>query len=279
MNGSYFEAREALGARLRELRQLAGLSGADLARLCGWHQTKVPKLEYGRIKPSPDDIRAYCTHCDTADELPDLLASLNTLELAYLEVKKSLSIGTRRRQRTVLRQAEQAEIIRIFSPNLVPGFLQTAEYARAILAEVVEFYQVPNNDIDEGVSIRLERQQLLYKREHRFHFLIGEAALHTRVGDDAVMLGQLDRLLAVVGLPRVVVGMIPFRGAPALQTTNFTMYDNRVVNVEAVTAELTVTQPREIALYGRAFDLLASKSVIGEHARALICAALDDLAH
>ncbi|MBF6301853.1 hypothetical protein IU459_30550 [Nocardia amamiensis] len=58
-------------------------------------------------------------------------------------------------------------------------------------------------------------------------------------------------------------------------TTDFVMFDERMVLVEAVTAELIITQPREIALYGRAFDILAKQAVTGRQARDLISAALD----
>jgi hypothetical protein len=106
------------------------------------------------------------------------------------------------------------------------------------------------DDLDQGVSKRLERQQLLHKGDHRFHILIAEQALSTTAGSDAVMAGQLDRLLAVIGLPRVLLGIVPAQAELPMQVTNFVMFDTRLVLVEAITAELTVTQPREIAIYG-----------------------------
>ncbi|MET8878774.1 Scr1 family TA system antitoxin-like transcriptional regulator, partial [Nocardia sp. NPDC004604] len=111
--------------------------------------------------------------------------------------------------------------------------------------------------------------------ERRFHILIAEQALYTTVGNDAVMIGQLDRLMAVIGLSRVQLGIIPAQAGPPMQTTNFVMFDSRMVTVEGITAELTITQPREVAIYSRAFDTLAGGSVTGEAARKLIGAALD----
>jgi hypothetical protein len=138
----------------------------------------------------------------------------------------------------------------------------------------VEFQQVPN-DVDDGVSKRMERQQILYRRDHRFHFVIAEQALRTTVGNDQAMIGQLDRLLAVVGMPRVVLGIVPAESPYRVSMTNFTIFDNTRVMVETVTAELTITQPREITQYGRAFDTLAGQAVTGEPARVLIRAALE----
>lgn len=139
---------------------------------------------------------------------------------------------------------------------------------------VSEFYQIPD-DVEQAVSVRMERQQVLYRRNHRFHFLIGEQALYTTVGDDSVMVGQLDRLLSAGSLPRVTFGIIPLTAEARVLFNNFVMYDNRLVTEEGSTAKLTVTQPREIAQYGRAFDVLARQSVTGEAARALIRYALE----
>ncbi|RDI64921.1 hypothetical protein DFR76_107299 [Nocardia pseudobrasiliensis] len=88
------------------------------------------------------------------------------------------------------------------------------------------------------------------------------------------MIGQLDRLLSAGSLPRVAFGVIPATAAARVLFNNFVMYDNRLVTEEGSTAKLTITQPREIALYGRAFDTLAGQSVTGDSARRLIRKAL-----
>ncbi|WP_280243379.1 helix-turn-helix domain-containing protein [Nocardia abscessus] len=268
------DAREALGARLRELRRTAGLSNRKLAQLSGWHESKVSKIEYGRIKPSDEDVRAYCRHADASDQLADLLATLHHIDVAYLEWRKVLGTGLKRRQQRSLELEAEATIIRDYQPQIVPGLLQTAEYAEAKLRRGIEFYQVPD-DVDEAVSKRMERQRVLYQRDHRFHFLIAEQALYTTVGTDAVMIGQLDRLASILGMPRVTLGIVPALAEALVVSTNFAMFDNRLVMVEGTAAELTITQPREIATYGRAFKTLAGQSVTGEAVRKLIRTALD----
>ncbi|WP_245677685.1 DUF5753 domain-containing protein [Nocardia acidivorans] len=206
--------------------------------------------------------------------MPDLIATLRNVQAAYLEWRKVLGTGTKRRQHQIVKLAEQSRLMRIFQPNIIPGILQTAEYASAILRWSIDFYRIPD-DLDEGVAKRLERQQLLYKGDHRFHILIAEQALRTTVGSNSVMVGQLDRLLAVIGLPRVLMGIIPSEAKLPMQITNFVMFDERLVLVEAVTAELSVTQPKEIALYGRLFTELSGLAVAGDSARAAIRRALD----
>ncbi|QLY29872.1 helix-turn-helix domain-containing protein [Nocardia huaxiensis] len=274
MTNNVYDAQEALGARLRELRRRSGLTGRALAGAAGWHESKVSKIEYGRITPTDADIRAYCEHTGAADQLADLLATLHTIDAAYVEWRRILGTGLQRRQQKALRLEAEATVIRDYQPQIIPGLLQTAEYAEAKLRRGMEFHQAPD-DLDAAVSKRMERQRILYQRDHRFHFLIAEQALYTTVGSDVVMRGQLDRLAAIIGMPRVALGIVPATAEALVVSTNFAMFDNRLVMVEGTAAELTITQPREIATYGRAFKTLAGQSVSGEIARNLIRAALE----
>lgn len=191
-----------------------------------------------------------------------------------MEWRRALGSGLAQRQQKYLKLEAEATFIRNYQPQIVPGLLQTAEYAEAKLRRAMEFHGIPV-DLDAGVAKRMERQQILYQRTRRFHFLIGEQSLRTTVGDDAVMTGQLDRLHAIIGMPRVTLGIIPAETEALVVANSFGMYDNRLVLVESVSAELRITQPREIALYGRAFDVLANQAVTGETARELIRKALD----
>lgn len=162
------------------------------------------------------------------------------------------------------------KLIRGYDPALIPGLLHTPEYAEAIFRRVAQFNQIPD-DAEDAVAARMERQQqYLYRGNRRVHYLIGEQALYTTVGDDGVMFGQLDRLLTAMSLPRVLLGILPSMSQYAVSPTNFIIYDNRLAITEGIAAALTITQPRELAAYSRAFDILATQSVTGEAARALI---------
>lgn len=274
MTSSVQEARQALGKRLREIRRRVGLSARELARLEGCHESRISKIEYGKLRPSDHDIRAYCNHAGANDQLEDLLATLHNIDSAYVEWRRHLSSGVKSGQKKTSKLEVQSKIIRNYQPHIVTGLLQTPEYAEAMIRWVSEFYQLPD-DVEEAVAARMERQQVLYRRDHRFHFIIGEQALYTTVGDDNVMIGQLDRLLSAGSLPRVTFGIIPLTAEARVLFNNFVMYDNRLVTEEGSTAKLTVTQPREIALYSRAFDTLTKQSVTGETARLLVRRALD----
>ncbi|MDQ2708205.1 MAG: helix-turn-helix transcriptional regulator [Actinomycetota bacterium] len=276
MTGSVHQAREALGHRLRALRKDAGLTGRGLAELAGWHSSKISKIEFGKQTPSEDDIRAWCHHAGADNHIPDLIATVRHIEAMYVEWRRMLGTGTRRRQQGSHTLEAHTRLMRWYEPVLIPGILHTAEYAEAVMRRVIDFYDVPN-DLDAGVAARMQRQQVLYNGDHKFHLIIAQQALHTTVGNTDVMIGQLDRLLAVMSLPRVVLGIIPTGSRYRVPTNQFIMFDNRLVHVETISAELTISQPREIALYNKSFAELAAQAVNGAAARALITTALDDL--
>ena len=274
MTSSIHQAREALGHRLRDIRKDAELTGKELATLASWHSSKVSKIEYGKQTPSEDDIRVWCRHTNANSQVADLIATVRNIEAMYVEWRRMLGTGTRRRQQASRTLEAKTRLMRWYEPLLVPGILHTAEYAEAVLRKVIEFYEVPD-DLDAGVAARMERQQILYRGNHRVHFIITHQALLTTVGDNNVMIGQLDRLLAVMSLPRITLGIIPTFAEYRVPTNQFIMFDNRLVHVETVSAELTINQPREIALYNKVFEELAKLVVIGNCARSLITAALD----
>lgn len=124
----------------------------------------------------------------------------------------------------------------------------------------------------------MQRQQILYRTGKRFHFVITEAVLRYRLCPPEVLAGQLDRLVALATLTTIRFGVIPFeQQLPVAPVHGFYVYDQRVVQIEHLTAELKLTQPSEITAYTRFFDRLAEVARYGPGARALITRALADL--
>lgn len=268
-------ALEAIGVRLRDLRRDAALTGRSLASSCGWPPSKVSKLEYGRQVPTEQDVRDWCVACGFTSEIPDLVAAVRSVEAQLVDLRRSLRTGTRARQRKNVTAYEKTTLFRVWEPVVIPGLLQTREYARGVLATVVDFYGIPD-DVDEGVEFRLDAQQVLSHGDRRFLLLLGEAALHTSVGDTAVMRGQLEHLLHAARLPRVTVGVVPLDAPYTVPRNNgFTIYDDRFVTLATYTAELTLTQRHEMAVYGRAFDRLLALALKGPAAEHLVRGALD----
>jgi transcriptional regulator with XRE-family HTH domain len=272
------EARAALGRRLRELRQQAGLTGVQLAESLSWPQSKVSKLETARQTPTEEDIRAWTLAIDGEPHLDELLAALHTLEAQHAEWQRVLRPGLHPHQADIANLDAKTRLFRVFEATIVPGLLQTAEYARARLTQGVILYNAAN-DINEAVRVRMQRQELLYRPDKRFHFVITEAALRLRLCTAEVMLAQLDRLMSLSTLPNVRLGII---GADTQYVVGpwhgFWLRDNDRVLVETFSAELNLVQAPEIALYGRIFEQFAAAASYGRSARGIIAGVIADLA-
>lgn len=244
--------------------------------LAGWLGSKVSKIEYGKQTPTEGDIRTWCQLTVADGQAPDLIATVRDIEIMYVEWRRKLRTGTKRRQEASITIEADTKLFRWFEPTLIPGIFHISEYAAAVMMQVIDFFEIPD-DLDAGVSARMERQQILYRGDHQIHVIISEQALKTEVGGPEIMIGQLDRLLAVSSLPRVRLGIVPERAPYRVPSSQFIMFDDRMVHVEAISAELTITKPREIALYAKAFQGLTALAVHGRDARALITAELQHL--
>jgi transcriptional regulator with XRE-family HTH domain len=272
------EARRALGLRLRELRREAGLTGSALAATLSWPASKVSKLENGRQTATDDDIRAWTQTTGAAAEAEALLASLHTLETQHAEWRRVLRTGLHAHQRELVDLEGKTKLLRAFEVTTVPGLLQTAEYARARFEEAVRVHGIPN-DVDEAVRARLRRQDVLYRPDKRFRFVVTETALRFRLCPDEAMLAQLERLVALSAMRNVELGIIGFEAQCIVSPRHsFWIHDDDLVTVETYSAELNLAQPEEIELYGRVFEQLAAVASYGSAARAVILRAIDDLA-
>jgi len=273
LTGTVQAAREALGIRLRDLRRDARLSGRELAALTGWHFTKVSKIEHGRTMPTEDDLELWCFHCRAQNELPDLIATARSIEKMYAEIKHLMRTGTARYQRELLEDVARSRRLRSFQPSLVPGELQTRDYASAILTDAAAMLGHPH-DIEPTVSARKERAKLMLSGDKLFHFVLLESVFTTCVAPPGVMRDQLGHLLTVLPLPQVHLGIVPTLTRVYMPMCGFDVIDDRYVEIETFSAIIRVTQPHEIAVYAKVFDHYARLAVYHEQARALILRAI-----
>jgi hypothetical protein len=268
-------ARERVAAQLRDMRLDAGLSGTDLSAHCGWHSAKTSRIEHAKVAPTDTDLRAWCAACGQEALAPDLIAASRQADQMYVEWRRQQRSGLRRLQETALSRYETMRVLRVYSSTQVPGFLQTAGYARALLTAITEFRGIPN-DVEAAVESRRKRSELLHRGDHRFVALVDEAVLRRRVGGAAVMADQLAYLLEVMALPSVAFGVIPFGEdwMSMWSMATFHIFDHELVSLETLSAQLTITAPGEVQLYERAFVELGRLAVYGPAARKRIEAAI-----
>ncbi|QMU78878.1 helix-turn-helix domain-containing protein [Streptacidiphilus sp. PB12-B1b] len=272
-------ARERLAAQLRDLRLDAGISAHELSARCGWSPAKTSRLEHAKAAPSDADVRTWCEACGFPEQAPDMVAANRQADRLYAEWRRLNRSGLLRHQEDVLLMIEHTRVQRVYVSNVVPGFLQTMEYARALLRAITQFQGTPD-DVEAAARSRTQRERALRGGERRFVVLMEESVLRYRIGGRDVMAGQLAHLLEVIGLPSVALGVIPFTADRVTMWPLEAMYifdDERVV-VESLTAEVNVTAPSQVRVYQRAFRELGSMAVYGPTAKALIERALDALA-
>ena len=262
-----------LAERLFGMRRAAGLNGAQIAAELGWAPSKVSKIENGNQIPKADDIRAWtaaCGHPEATDELLDLLADVQTVSRRW---KQRTRGGLAAIQADYDRRTREAKRIRSAEILLVPGLLQTAGYARGILAQMAA--ALGAQDVDEAVAARMRRQEVLYDTGKTFEFVMTEAGLRTLLVPAQVMFGQLDRLLSM-GLSNVTLGIIPMGvELDTMPVGGILVLDDAAI-VETCGEEREAGE-EESAEYDRTFGQLLAESVTGDEARRLITAAAGEL--
>ncbi|MEV6590279.1 helix-turn-helix domain-containing protein [Streptomyces acidicola] len=272
------EARRAFGQRLREIREESGLTARELARIADWHESKCSKIEHGKVRPSFEDIRTYARLCSVPDLAEDLVAAARGIDGMYVEWRRLERAGLRQVQESVLPLWERTRRFRIYSSWLIPGPVQTEAYIRALLTAIRDRRQLID-DVEAAVRVRVSKQHIVHEGNHRFSIILEESALRYGIGSTETMTGQLGHLLTVSTLPSVSLGIIPLDAdrSRLWPTEGFFLFDDEQVNVELVSAHLTVTQPHEIELYAYTFAELAELARYGAEARSLITKAIDAL--
>ncbi|MEU4386824.1 helix-turn-helix transcriptional regulator [Promicromonospora sp. NPDC023805] len=269
-NADIREARNELGARLRDLRRAAGLTGQRLADLLSWVPSKVSKIEHGRQSPTVDDIRVWCRAVSDETAMEGLLADLNTIETRYQEWQRIMRGGLGQVQSAVTRREQETRIFRGYQSLIVPGLFQTPEYARGLLEQSGRVW-TQGEGVEEAVTARMRRQEILYDPSKKFRIVLTEAVLLYAICAPEAMLAQLDRLMSLSMLSNVRLGIIPFERRTALAPEHsFWVYDDDLVLVETVSAQLNLQQQQEIELHTKVFESMALDADYDQKARAVL---------
>ena len=186
-----------------------------------WSLSKVIRIEAGSVGISANDLRALLGlyRVQDADEIANLL----TLARAGRErpwQSRYRDVASARLLQFIEFEAA-ASTTRNFQPLMVPGLLQTREYARIMLRQLNrDLPDKPPVDIDTLLEVRMKRQELLDRDDApELFFILDEAATRRLVGGREVMLVQLRRLTELAARPRITVEVLPF-GAGAYPALN-----------------------------------------------------------
>ncbi len=256
-----------LAAELLRLREASGLSRETVADRLGWSTSKLWRVETARS-------RAH--HGDVAD-------ILDLYQISGTERESLIRLARQARQRgwwhsyaDVLAEGfdvyvdleAEACAIRSYEAQLVPGLLQTADYARAVLTAA--WVRIEPEEIERRVTVRMRRQELAATRDSPLQrwVVLDEAVLRRVVGGPAVMHAQLRRLMEAGRQTTTTLQVLPFSmGAHIAMLGSFVLLsfpepgDPDVVYLETDTSSLYLEQPQQIGRYGEIFDHLRATAL------------------
>lgn len=268
----YQQARAGLGADLRALRLDAGLTVRGLAALLGWPPSKVSKLENGRQTATAADVSAFAGAVGRGDAAGELLARLRALDSHYMGWRRQLAAGTAARARAALDMDASTHEIWACETAVVPGLLQTAAYARAMLTRTAWLHGAPA-DVDAAVAARMERQHRFRQHARRLRVLLWEAALYMRLCPVEVMRDQLAHIAAVAA-GGVEVGIVELGATlDVVPGHGFWIHDGRLVLVETIGAELRIEESAEVDTYRHVFEHLDAAAVHGPDVKRVLARA------
>ncbi|MER7662664.1 MULTISPECIES: helix-turn-helix transcriptional regulator [unclassified Streptomyces] len=274
--------RRRLGQELRRLRELKGMTAEEVAERLLVSQSKISRLENGRRSISQRDVRDLCGVYEVDDHrIVDSLMQMAKDSRqqgwwhAFGDIPYSVYIGLE----------TDAASLRVYEPQVVPGLLQTRQYAEALIGGALP--ETGTTDIDKRVSVRLRRQDRIKDSDHplRLWVVIDEAALRRLVGGKNLMREQLEHLVELSQLPHVTVQVLPFEmGAHPGINGQYAILefpdasDSSVVYIEGVTSDLYLEKANDVQKYSVMYEHLRAQALNVDQTRAFIADIAKDYA-
>ncbi|GGL95470.1 MULTISPECIES: DUF5753 domain-containing protein [Micromonospora] len=262
-----------LRRELRRLRDRTGRTAEEVAKILGWHRTKVIRFELGHSRVMPKDMQSLLDLYDASEgERESLTGLLRQARQkgwwsAYGDVLPDDYVGF---------EAE-ATSISAFESLYVPGLLQTEEYVRAIVK--AGRTTADHDEVDRRVAARLSRKVLLSRdAPPRLWVVLDEAVVRRVVGGPRVMKAQLRRLIDVSELATVELQILPFAaGAHAAMGGPFTLLDYAdplldptVVYLDNDSSTLLLEEEKQVVRYRLVFDHLRAKALDPDESTAFL---------
>lgn len=266
-----------LAARMRDLRVASGVSGTAVAGRLGWQQSRVSKIETAKLIPTAADIDAWA---QTLQLSPETTAELHELaQAAQSEYQSWLQIfyargGGAKAQEGIGSLEYATTVTREFWPNMLPGLLQTEQYARDAVGIPggPRAWGAGKDEREKIVAARMTRQAVLREPGRSWHFVLGEAALTSRFGGVDTLAAQLEHLVTLMSENDAVEIRVLPRDVrlPAFPMATFSIYDDHLVSLEEQVGEHTIADPSQVKAYVEQFELLAKAALTQRRSIALI---------
>ena len=250
--------RRRLGIELRHLREQAGKTIEEVAKVLECSSSKVSRIETGQVSASPRDVRDmlefYGVPGDRGDALVQVARDARRKRWwqAYGDTPAMPLVGLE----------VVADRIHQYEAMAVPGLLQTPDYARAMIRALRP--ELSREQVDRWVEFRIARQELLDQVDPPTYVaVLEECVLRRPVGGRPAMRGQLRRLEDALDLPSLTLQVLPLSvGEHTAMSGTFAVYrfsrpaDPDVVHFEHSPSDLYLESPEQVERYAAAFDRL-----------------------
>jgi transcriptional regulator with XRE-family HTH domain len=274
--------RRRLALELRRLREAAKLTCEEVADHLECSASKISRVETGRVSVSPRDVRDMLELYGVPGAQRESLVQLarDSRQKGWWH---AYSDTMQPQMATYIGLESAASEIRIYEVSLIPGLLQTEDYARAVIR--AGMVNSPAEDIERRVSLLMARQPAVVREDPpKVWAVLDEAALRRRVGGSGLMRLQLEHLLAQAALPNVAVQVIPFGGGahPAMGRPFIILVfpervDTDVVYLEDLTSALYLEDVAEVDRYNVFFNHLRATALSFDDSAALITSVLKEM--
>jgi hypothetical protein len=259
--------RMVVGAQLRRLREASGISAGDAGYSIRATHSKISRMELGRVSFRERDIADLLTMYGVLDEQE---------RSAFLSLAREANIPGWWHDsadllpgwfEAYLGLEEAASVIRNYEVQFVPGLLQTAGYARAVI--LLGYRDAADEEIERRTALRMKRQQLLTRPDGpHLWAVVDEAALRRPLGGPEVMRGQIDHLIEAAARPGITIQVIPFQaGGHSAAGGPFSMLRfpepdlPDVVYLEQLTSALYLDRREDVDSYQAVMERLCLQAV------------------
>ncbi|MCK9896777.1 helix-turn-helix transcriptional regulator [Frankia sp. AgB32] len=258
--------RVVLGTQLRRLREARGISRAEAGYSIRASDSKISRMELGRVSFKQRDVADLLTLYGVADEKersPLLELAREANEPGWWQGFADVMPGW---FQPYLGLEEAAILIRTYEIQFIPGLLQTEDYARAVIAG--SHHPGGADVIERRVRARMSRQAVLDRPDPpKLWAIIDEAALRRSVAAPAVMRGQLEHLITLNEKPNITIQVTPLSiGSHPAEGGAFSIlrFDEPdiadVVYLEHLTGAIYLDKPEDLTRYMLAMDNLTLRS-------------------
>jgi transcriptional regulator with XRE-family HTH domain len=274
--------RRRLALELRRLREAARLTCEEVAEHLECSASKISRVETGRVSVSPRDVRDMLALYGVPEQQRDSLVQLSR-DSRQKGWWHAYSDPVNPQFTTYVGLESAASEIRVYEVNIIPGLLQTQDYARTMIK--AGMMSGRHEDVERKVALRMARQPALTRDDPPMLWtVVDEAALRRRVGGTELMRAQLEHVLELSSLKNVAMQVIPFgagahpaMGRPFVILVFPERIDPDVVYLEDLTSALYLEDVDEVDRYNVFFNHLRATALSFEDSAALVISALKDL--